>query len=583
MSRASNTVAWIVTSENPMTPTRRDLFKFAGGAAMGAVLTPAPWRLVTDAAMLSETWPGVPRPVRGEIRARYTNCSLCAAGCAMRARWVGDQPVALMGAAGHPFTRGALCPFGLAAHHLPYHPARLRGTEDRLSSSVVRQAIAKCGPAERIAVLDLRPDRTASWTFRRALAHLPNGTYLAPATPFGQGVAVSLAATKTVVSFGVPLLDGWGTPGNVLALRDNFRLIQVEPSESRTAIMADEWIPEAPNARDLVLAQHGPTLILDAQYRSEILALNEHSGVLVSRRETPVPDSWKAAVAQTALDAVPDRSIRILFIDESAPEAYIPWSAIEKKLVADNALVVAFAWSPDGYARHAHFVLPTAVFPEALDDIPAAIDSPAAMFRLSAALVAAPAGVVNAAQFVAQLAGLDAANALSERAAAIHKAARGTLFTSADSKSTPLKDVKADDFWKALNEGATWIDEVPANLPAPRLVFAAAIAAAPTDDELPLHVILAEAHPAPGSPILSKLYQESNLRLAPDCGALHPATAQTLGVSDGGSAVLQTRYGKLAIRVSLDSGMPPGAVRVAASPRTLDLCGPTPRAKVVSV
>src|SRR5215471_17629844 len=78
-----------------MTNTRREVFKFAGGAAAGALLTPAPWRLITDAALWSENWPGIPRPARGEIRAKYTNCSLCTAGCPVRARCVADQPVSL--------------------------------------------------------------------------------------------------------------------------------------------------------------------------------------------------------------------------------------------------------------------------------------------------------------------------------------------------------------------------------------------------------------------------------------------------------------------------------------------------------
>src|ERR1017187_10654041 len=90
---------------------RRDIFKFAGGAVAGAFFTPAPWRLLTDTALWSENWPGVPRPARGEIRSKFTNCALCPAGCAVRARCVGDQPVSLAG------VRGGLCPFGLAAHH----------------------------------------------------------------------------------------------------------------------------------------------------------------------------------------------------------------------------------------------------------------------------------------------------------------------------------------------------------------------------------------------------------------------------------------------------------------------------------
>ena len=110
----------------PQMTTRRDILKFAGGSAVGVLFTPAPWRLITDTALWSENWPGIPRPARGEIRAKLTNCGLCPAGCAVRARCVGEQPVALAGA------HGGLCPFGLTGHHLPYHPERLQaGTGER--------------------------------------------------------------------------------------------------------------------------------------------------------------------------------------------------------------------------------------------------------------------------------------------------------------------------------------------------------------------------------------------------------------------------------------------------------------------
>ena len=608
-----------------MKTTRRDLMMLAGGSAVGVLFTPAPWRLITDTALWSENWPGIPAPPRGEIRARFTNCALCPAGCAVRARCAGEQPVLLAGVPGHPLSHGALCPFGLAGHHLPYHPERLKQGPVKEATAIVSDAIARCEDQERVAVLDLRPGRTASWTYRRALAAWKGGTYIAPARPLGETVAVNLANAKTVLSFGAPLLDGWGTPGNVIAAREHFRLIQVEPVESRTATLADLWLPIRPGAEEALalgiahalgdrnaagfmladaaaatglseaqivevaveLAHNGPALVLDSAGSPAVLGLNRLVGALghtlVARREAPVPDSWKKASAVTDLAAVPDHSIRVLLIDESAPGEYLPWNTIETKLVRDNPVVVAFAWSRTGYGRHAQFVLPTPVYPEAADDVPPAIDSPAATFRMVVPLVAPPAGVVSPAGFIAGLANLEAADALRERADAIRKAGRGTLFTYADGKSTPMKEVQAADFWKALNEGGCWIDAADEKAPAPRLALRAPAGHPTETGDLPLVAVLCEmcGSAAPVSPILSKLHQESNLRLGPHQAALHPETARACGVADGGRATLETRHGKCAIEVTIDSGIPPGVVQVAARPEILDVCVPGTRAKVV--
>ena len=94
--------------------------------------------------------------------------------------------------------------------------------------------------------------------------------------------------------------------------------------------------------------------------------------------------------------------------------------------------------------------------------------------------------------------------------------------------------------------------------------------------DLPLVAVLTQ-EPTPASPILSKLYQESNLRLAPDHVALHPS----YGIEDGARATLQTALGQCPVQVTVDAGVPPGLVQVSATPAVLDLCAPGARAKVV--
>src|SRR5208283_2734809 len=197
--------------------------------------------------------------------------------------------------------------------------------------------------------------------------------------------AIDLAAARTVVSFGAPLFDGWGTPGNVFAARANFRLIQVEPVESRTAALADIWLPIRPGTEsaiasaltgEIAIAEAARATGVDektlgaakeAMAAGPVLALAADPGVtpgnwnaelgalgrtVVARREAPVPEAWKKAAPSTAVSAAPDRSIRVLLIDESLPGGYVPWQDIEPKL-APNAAVVVFSSTSEGYARHA--------------------------------------------------------------------------------------------------------------------------------------------------------------------------------------------------------------------------------------
>jgi anaerobic selenocysteine-containing dehydrogenase len=598
-----------------MKTTRRDILLFAGGSAVGVLMTPAPWRLITDTALWSENWPGIPRPARGAITAKYTNCSLCGAGCAVRARCVAEQPVSLVGVAGHPLSHGALCAYGLAGHHLPYHPARVTRGPVQEATEAVARAMARLGENEHVAVLDLRPGRTASWTYRRAMAAVKNGVYVAAD---GAGnAAIDLSKARTVLSLGVPALEGWGTPGNVMAARAGFHLIQAEAVESRTAAMADQWLrikagseealgqgilqalggqstaaaAEAtgvPEQQFLTLAselkQNGPALVVGGAESQSAAQLNDALGALgrtiVARREAPVPDAWKKAAPAVDLASVEDGSIRVLLIDESAPGAYLPWSDVEPKLARDNPVVVTLGWTREGYGRHAQYLLPTGVYPEVADDIPPAVDSVGAAFRLAVPLVPAPEGVVKPEEWIAKAAGLQVGDTLRERADAIHKAGRGTLFTYADGRSVAAKDVRADDFWKALQAGGCWMDEVePAKRPAAIQVAAGATRqAAGRANDLPLVVVLAEA---PSSPLLSKIYQESNLKLGPKQVAVHPDEARAAGVDDGARAVLETLAGRIDVEVRVDASVPRGAVLVARRPAVLDVCGAGVRAKVV--
>ncbi|RPH34328.1 hypothetical protein EHM92_07860, partial [bacterium] len=119
---------------------------------------------------------------------------------------------------------------------------------------------------ESVAILDQQPGRSISLFYRRLLAQIPHGIYLRG--PMVEDATLSMCASmleadkallgfdlenaRTVVSFGAPLFDGWGTPGRMMQLAESRRkngrpaIFQIETRQSRTALQADSWIPVKP-------------------------------------------------------------------------------------------------------------------------------------------------------------------------------------------------------------------------------------------------------------------------------------------------------------------------------------------------
>lgn len=557
---------------------RRDLLKFVGGSAAGVLLSPVPWKLLDDAAIWSQNWSWIPRPLQGEIRVKHTTCTLCPAGCAMRARCVGDQPFALVGAAGD-----ALCPAGLCAHQLAHVPQR------------PAQPVPHVTATPPVAILDLRPGRTASLAYRAIAAHMKaiyvtppaieGATLEAVAELAGEAVGFDFSHVKTLVSIGTPVLEGWGTPSRILRRkREGMRIIQVERRQSRTAMMADEWIPSDGIPAELVsrVSSEGPALFIadgdptvgppsrEVVRAAAALSLRLGSAAIVRRRETPHPAGLGELAPVTPLAAVADGSVQTLFVDEGSVVTSLPWRLIARKLRSD-ACVVAMTASAHGMARHAHAVAPAATFLEALDDAPVATDSAVATFRVSMPLLPQPRNVVTPVEFLARIAGMEMklATLLEQRAAAIQSQGRGEVMVYASGEK---QAAKGQDLWKLIGEGAAWMDEAgpsgkwptPA---APQLEWTAA-----HDAQYPLALV---AHGYRGditSPMLRKLDQESDLRPAFGEARIHPQTAGRYGVTDGSQAYVETTCGSCRLKVRLDDAVAPGTLEAACGPHLADVC-----------
>lgn len=267
--------------------TRRDLVLSFGGGAAGLALSPVPWRLIDDVALWSQHRHSIPVPRSGEVTWKSSACTICPGGCALRVRCVDGRAIFATGEARHPLAGGA-CAVGLTAHQLALHRLRLRQPMRRvgadrfepvstdLATAVVLEALADArrrGMA--VAVLDQRPGRALSRTYREWMAAVPGGIYV---TCAGEGatlealaamcgspmpLGIDLERTATLLAFGAGVLEAWGQSGRMAARRGSLRVVAVDAWASPTASMADEWVLVRPGTEGVLALGLAHVLLRD--------------------------------------------------------------------------------------------------------------------------------------------------------------------------------------------------------------------------------------------------------------------------------------------------------------------------------
>ena len=219
------------------------------------MFTPVPWKLLDDVSIWTQNWPWIPQPAHGPVEVKQSFCTLCP-------QWMRNAGANGGGLAGrccwseraHPITRGRLCPLGFAAHQLNWHPQRLRTVRHGRhtfflggSASGIRQGMQR-GP---VVIVDAsrdvrlrrcwrasRKSRMAAIAWCRARRRGRWRRMQIWSGVRGRRLGYDLENARTIVSFGAPLLDGWGTPGTVhaacgrserrAAADPQLRLIQME-------------------------------------------------------------------------------------------------------------------------------------------------------------------------------------------------------------------------------------------------------------------------------------------------------------------------------------------------------------------
>jgi len=512
-----------------MKPTRRDLLFLGAGAVAAVPFTPAPWKLLDDASIWTQNFPWIPVPARGEPSVKFTSCTLCGAGCGLKARCIGGRPVGIAPVKNHPVDRGGLCANAYGAHQMPWHAGRLTHATLRGQAAPPDEVFATlkarlAEPKGTVVVMDARPGRIASrLSMKFAAAH--QGLYvttrragegasrwLAEWSKTAEPLGIDLENARTVVSLGAPVLDGWGTPGRVLSLwkRRSFELVQIEEKPSRTAALADHWIaaptPAGVEELETLLAGlklAGPVVVvgdamLAAVWTARRGMVGQAGGYLARR---PLPGA-APALAETPLENVPDASVGLLFLDGEAAA----WARIEPKL-APGALVVSLSAYSAGLAAQAGCAIPAPAFLESLDDVPAPFDATRASLALSPQMVTAFGATMAAHDVFARLEGWPEScyeDALTAQIEALHAARRGTVFVPAEGAEKKVAEVEgAAKLKELLLAGAVWVDEA-----APQTLRCEA----PKEPSYGLVPFEPAWRPAVLPPLATKIYQESTLR-----------------------------------------------------------------------
>lgn len=657
--------------------SRRDILKFTGGGILGLMFSPLPWKLLDDSSIWTQNWSLTPTLAHGPITTAFSHCTLCTAGCAVKADCVSGMPYFLKGVTGHPLTHGTLCPCGIASHHMAYHPLRIlhphmfAGKSDRSTMKPVSFNDALSALADKIqnangsiAILDQQPNRIISEVYRTFLSNVKNGMYLT--SPSREDATLTqlhemmhqnsgsfgydFENTKLIVSFGAPLFDGWGIPGRMAALQSHNKpkVIQIESRYSHTAMQADEWIALQPGTEKLLALSIAHSLLFQnlipkrvasmvpdfAQFKSivknyspektesitavsptmvkhiaqeiasvdssiilsgadagagpfdndtnrVIAALNiligniGKTGGIIERREThentstPITDWTK----------IPDHSISVLIVDEADSGYAIPWKLIEQKLIPEDNTIVSLSPILNEISAHADYLIPAPGHFEMLRDVPNPESACVASFALSTPLLKKQESTIEPVQMISAISqqlhlSLDIPayeELLRKKVDKIFHEKNGLLFSYSTQTSVPITEISStDELWNQLLKGGIWIDEPMKQ--TVRHTFTLGISSIGTENLATTGLVIlpygwkGATTTSQISPILSKVFQETELREPNGVVRINPATAKEFGFLANEFATLSTKNGSVTVQLKTSNAVQPGVIEAAVAP-----------------
>jgi anaerobic selenocysteine-containing dehydrogenase len=310
------------------------------------------------------------------------------------------------------------------------------------------------------------------------------------------------------------------------------------------------------------------------------------SGGILERRKLPLTSP--AELPATVLTEVPDKSIRLLIIDSADDGMAFPAELVRRKLTGDDATVVSLSPYLSSRSALADYLVPAPAAYESIEEVVTPSGAVQESCSLSLPLMQPPHGAMHPSQFLRKLAhatgmtGFPSATAeslLRLRVDALYAGRAGSIVSAVDGTHRNVSELaSADELWQAMKGGGCWLDD-QAGTRQPRRV--AVLEGFP--DAALEHVGTAGPHgrgslvlmPAGWraaidsgalSPLMSKVFQESDLRGLAGKVFINPSTAESVGVTSGGRARLRTQAGCATVTVVESETVMPGVISGVVGP-----------------
>lgn len=547
--------------------SRRVALQWMGGIAVGVVLSPAPYALIDDLTVATQTRgrsTALPTGPLGRVR---TRCSACPRACSIDVLTVGRRPYLTVPAPGHD----ASCAMRPAVHQLALLPARIDGA--RLAEGGVKREIAtergleiaaqwidagRVGqPPVGLVDLSMRPVRCTP--LHTLATQLPASIWIDPAPHWLDDLGESVGLPPDLELASDPRFESSATRLRVAIGTGSAFAVMHEPDVDRVARQLHEQ-----DSAGLLWEEDGAGMSPGPGLLARIAAIDLQLDAFGPGRLFPARPRLDHSLATTSrsLAQVEDGSLELLIVDASRAAGSVPWRRLRRKLRPTSGRLIAFGIAEGPAARHADLFLPAPAPLECEEIVGGSRHGCVTRLAISAPVHPRTSRAVDAID-LAQLVHPVASRPRDAEALAIEleRMGRGTL-CGVQGDESEVATLERGSIVDRLRAGAIWADTVSDWRPArdqhrdaPPRVEAAALRLCVEGSGS-----LASGESVP--PVLAKIALEHRLLAGSGHARAHPEVLLRSRAKDGARCRLHTEAGVLEVRVHADPTIAPHQIIV---------------------